>query len=99
MTLRNGQRGTPAVAVQMADNQADDLWAMMAERVLARCVGEAGSLAGTQTAMRVLVLYESEARAFPHPHSTEALRAIARQWGSVVGVEAAEAFELIRSVR
>lgn len=43
--------------------------------------------------------YESEARPFPHPRSPEALRAIARRWGSVVGCSAAEAFELIRTVR
>jgi len=43
--------------------------------------------------------YESEARKFPHPRSPEALRAIAIRWGSVAGCEAAEAFELIRSVR
>jgi LmbE family N-acetylglucosaminyl deacetylase len=43
--------------------------------------------------------YESEARKFPHPRSPEALRAIATRWGSVAGCEAAEAFELIRSVR
>jgi LmbE family N-acetylglucosaminyl deacetylase len=43
--------------------------------------------------------YESEARMFPHPRSPEALRAIATRWGSVAGCRAAEAFELIRSVR
>jgi LmbE family N-acetylglucosaminyl deacetylase len=43
--------------------------------------------------------YESEARKFPHPRSPEALRAIAMRWGSVVGCGAAEAFELVRSVR
>jgi LmbE family N-acetylglucosaminyl deacetylase len=43
--------------------------------------------------------YESEARKFPHPRSPEALRAIAMRWGSVCGCAAAEAFELIRSVR
>jgi LmbE family N-acetylglucosaminyl deacetylase len=43
--------------------------------------------------------YESEARAFPHPRSAEALRAIARRWGSVGGVPSAEAFELVRAVR
>ncbi len=43
--------------------------------------------------------YESETRSFPHPRSAEALRASAHRWGSVVGLEAAEAFELIRSVR
>ncbi len=43
--------------------------------------------------------YETEARQFPHPRSPEALRAIAARWGSVAGCLAAEAFELVRSVR
>lgn len=42
--------------------------------------------------------YESEARAFPHPRSPQALRAAAEHWGSVAGVAAAEAFELVRGV-
>jgi LmbE family N-acetylglucosaminyl deacetylase len=36
--------------------------------------------------------YESEARAFPHPRAPESLEAMARRWGSTVGVAAAEAF-------
>jgi len=48
--------------------------------------------------LQAMQLYESEARSFPHPRSTEALRGIARRWGSVVGLEAAEAFELVRDV-
>ncbi|MEN3305267.1 MAG: N-acetylglucosamine malate deacetylase 1 [Micromonosporaceae bacterium] len=43
--------------------------------------------------------YRSERRDFPHPRSGEALRAIARRWGSVVGRDYVEAFELLRSVR
>ncbi len=43
--------------------------------------------------------YTGEVRPFPHPRSPEALRAIAQRWGSAAGVEYAEAFELIRSVR
>lgn len=46
-----------------------------------------------------LKCYASEIRPFPHPRSEEALRAIARRWGSVIGTEYAEAFELIRSLR
>lgn len=42
--------------------------------------------------------YESEARAAPHPRAPESLRAAARRWGSVVGVQAAEAFQLVRRV-
>lgn len=49
--------------------------------------------------IQAMEIYENEARAFPHPRSSEALRAIARRWGSVAGLECAEAFELIRSVR
>jgi len=49
--------------------------------------------------IKVMALYEGEARPFPHPRSAEALRAIARRWGSVVGVEYAEAFALVRAVR
>jgi LmbE family N-acetylglucosaminyl deacetylase len=44
-------------------------------------------------------LYESEARMFPHPRSSDALTAIAQRWGSVVGRKAAEAFEAVRLIR
>jgi len=44
-------------------------------------------------------LYESEMRSFPHPRSSEAIKAIAQRWGSVVGCAAAEAFELVRAIR
>ena len=46
-----------------------------------------------------LACYDSETRQFPHPRSPEALRAIAARWGSVAGCQAAEAFELVRSMR
>lgn len=52
-----------------------------------------------ETKIQAMQIYASEVRPFPHPRSPEALQAIARRWGSVVGVEYAEAFELIRSVR
>lgn len=48
--------------------------------------------------VQALRLYETETREFPHPRSPDATEAIARRWGSVSGVMAAEAFELIRSV-
>lgn len=43
--------------------------------------------------------YGSERREAPHPRSASVLRAAAARWGSVAGVPAAEAFELIRSLR
>ena len=45
--------------------------------------------------IRAMALYESESRAYPHPRSPEALEAVARKWGSTVGVVAAEAFQQI----
>ena len=52
-----------------------------------------------QIKIQAMQHYESEARLFPHPRAPEALQANARRWGSVVGVEAAEAFELLREIR
>jgi LmbE family N-acetylglucosaminyl deacetylase len=49
--------------------------------------------------IEALQAYKSEIREYPHPRSPEAVRAIAMRWGSTVGYEAAEAFELIRSIR
>ncbi|MBI2094409.1 MAG: PIG-L family deacetylase [Candidatus Omnitrophica bacterium] len=43
--------------------------------------------------------YAGEVRVAPHPRSPQILRAIAQRWGSVSALQAAEAFELIRSVR
>ena len=49
--------------------------------------------------IRALQQYESEVRSFPHPRSPESLRINSKRWGTVVGLQNAEAFELIRSVR
>ena len=48
---------------------------------------------------KALNAYEGEARQFPHPRSAEMLRVMSRKWGATVGVEAAEAFELIRLIK
>ena len=40
--------------------------------------------------------YTSEVRPWPHPRSREALEARARYWGSVTGLQAAEAFVVVR---
>lgn len=52
-----------------------------------------------ETKVACMELYDTESRDFPHPRSSEALRVSARRWGSVVGLEYAEAFELVRSIR
>ncbi len=52
-----------------------------------------------ETKVDALACYDTETRKFPHPRSPEAVRAVAMRWGSVAGFQAAEAFELIRSLR
>lgn len=49
--------------------------------------------------IQAMEMYESERRAFPHPRSPEALRALAMWRGAQSGLMAAEAFQLVRSVR
>jgi LmbE family N-acetylglucosaminyl deacetylase len=48
--------------------------------------------------MEVLELYRDELRKFPHPRSIEGIKITARKWGSVIGVNAAEAFVQIRNI-
>ncbi|MDA8164130.1 MAG: PIG-L family deacetylase [Desulfobacteraceae bacterium] len=48
--------------------------------------------------VRAMSMYESEERAFPHPRSPQSLEAIAKRWGSVVGCNRAEAFQMVRRV-
>lgn len=52
-----------------------------------------------ETKIMALQCYETEVRPFPHPRSSEALRAGALRWGSVAGLQTAEAFEVIRYIR
>ena len=52
-----------------------------------------------ETKVRAMRHYEGESRPFPHPRSPGAIRSAARRWGATVGLPAAEAFELVRSVR
>lgn len=48
--------------------------------------------------IRALLCYDTEIRTFPHPRSSDGIRIIAKRWGTVVGREAVEAFELIRMI-
>jgi LmbE family N-acetylglucosaminyl deacetylase len=48
--------------------------------------------------IEAMQMYETEARPYPHPRSAKSLRAIAQNWGRTAGLQAAEAFELVRSV-
>ena len=44
-------------------------------------------------------VYESEVREYPHPRSPKALQAQAVRWAVATGLEAAEAFCLVREIR
>lgn len=48
--------------------------------------------------LKAMEYYKSEIREYPHPRSLKALEIIAARWGTVVGKNYAEAFELIRKV-
>ncbi len=45
--------------------------------------------------IEAMKMYRSELRKFPHPRSVEILRATAMKWGSMAGLKAVEAFQLI----
>lgn len=51
-----------------------------------------------QTKILALSQYAGEIRPFPHPRSSKTLEVIAQRWGSVAGMQCAEAFELIRTI-
>ncbi len=48
--------------------------------------------------LRAMEHYLTESTVYPHPRSAEALSVIAKRWGTVVGVNAAEAFEIVRCI-
>jgi len=49
--------------------------------------------------IEAMQIYDSETRKFPHPRSSQALQAIANRWGCVMGLGAAEAFEVISEIK
>jgi len=48
--------------------------------------------------LKAIQCYTTEIREWPHPRSIRALRARAEYWGQAVGMERAEAFELVRKI-
>lgn len=49
--------------------------------------------------LKALSKYENELKKFPHPRSLQGIEIIAKRWGTVCGFPAAEAFQIIRSIR
>jgi len=57
-------------------------------------------IAGTiDLKLEAMSKYVSELRDFPHPRSLEAIKLNAKNWGVKVGMNYAEAFSLVRSIR
>ena len=48
--------------------------------------------------IEAMQIYKSEIRKYPHQRSIEALAITAKHWGVKVGLEAAEAFMLVREI-
>jgi hypothetical protein len=48
--------------------------------------------------IQAMEMYLSQLKAYPHQRSVEAIKALASFRGSTVGLEAAEAFVLIRQI-
>lgn len=51
-----------------------------------------------QSKHRALACYDSEIRSFPHARSIESIEALARWRGASVGIQAAEAFQVMREL-
>jgi LmbE family N-acetylglucosaminyl deacetylase len=49
------------------------------------------------TKLAAMEMYDTEIRPFPHPRSRPAIEAAAKRWGSQIGCEAAEAYQLVWS--
>jgi len=54
---------------------------------------------GLERKVAAMDAYRHELREWPHPRSLEGIRVAARRWGMTVGMDAAEAFMLLRHVR
>ena len=53
---------------------------------------------GLQRKIDAMAAYQHELCEWPHPRSLEGIRLAARRWGMTVGLDAAEAFMMLRRV-
>jgi LmbE family N-acetylglucosaminyl deacetylase len=98
LTATRPMAGTPVRAIYAFEIPSATEWAFAGPGEAFRPTVFVGIGDTLERKIQAMAIYETEGRTFPHPRSPEALRAIAHRWGSVVGVPAAEAFELVRAV-
>jgi LmbE family N-acetylglucosaminyl deacetylase len=99
LTATRPMAGQPVREIYAFEVPSSTEWAFGSLRPVFRPNVFVDVSATLHTKIAAMACYETETREFPHPRSAEALRAAAMRWGSVVGCQAAEAFELVRSVR
>jgi LmbE family N-acetylglucosaminyl deacetylase len=99
LTATRPMAGQPVREVYAFEVPSSTEWAFQGLQPLFRPSVFVDVATTIETKIAAMACYASEARVFPHPRSPEALRAIASRWGSVAGLQAAEAFELVRSIR
>jgi len=87
--------GTSVRAIYAYETLSSTEWAAPLEPVFApnRFVDISNYL---EVKLRALDFYRGEMRAFPHPRSREAVAALAHDRGASIGVDAAEAFMVLR---
>lgn len=98
MTATRPMPGCPASEVLYFEVPSSTEWAFQAVLPIFRPNVFVDVRETLQAKLDAMACYETEVRAFPHPRSPEALRVNARRWGTVIGREAAEAFELARMI-
>ena len=98
LTATRPMAGRPVRTVYAYEVASSTEWAFQqfAPAFQPNCFVEIG--ATLEQKIAAMQAYESEARAFPHPRSPEALRAQALRWGAVSGCAAAEAFQIVRTI-
>jgi LmbE family N-acetylglucosaminyl deacetylase len=99
LTATRPMAGQPVREIYSFEVPSSTEWAFGSLRPIFRPNVFVDVSATLEAKIAAMACYETETREFPHPRSAEALRAVAMRWGSVAGCRAAEAFELVRSMR
>jgi LmbE family N-acetylglucosaminyl deacetylase len=89
--------GSPARKIYCGETLSSTEWTKGSERFAPTTFFDVARFIDRK--IEALACYEAELRNFPHPRSAAAVRALAAIRGAESGLEAAEAFALIRHVQ